>query len=126
MVKKLTQVEAVLEALEIIGHQSSLDTLKLKAEEFYGAAIHNTTVYGVRSEWRKANKLVADCRTYSAQPRRNMLNDAYMSLADQLAANKLTQLITNVTAFEELISKFHSVDHLLNCVKKVKRKRKVA
>lgn len=126
MVKKLTQIESVLEALEIIGCLSSIGTLKAKAEEFYGGYIHETTVYSVRGEWKKANGIEADCRSYASQPRRNMLNDDYMSLSNQLSAKKLMNLITDFDPFEKLLADFHSLEHMVNCVKKVRRKRKVA
>ena len=127
---KYTQTDAVLDALEILGDLTSLEVLRLESMKFYNGFIHQTVISRVRKEWREANKLQRDCRTYSAQPRRNMFKDDYVSLENQVVAQSLlNNVINSPDEFLSLITSFHSLEHMANCLKaatKKKRKKKVA
>lgn len=126
---KYTQIDAVLDALDTVGDLTSLNVLCEKATQLYGGLVQRAVACNVRKAWREANNLQHDCRTYATQPRRNMLKDDFVSLENQLAATKLLDnVLSDTSEFLKCITSFHSLDHMVHCIKKAKskRKRKVA
>ena len=123
--KKYTQSDAVLDALEILGDLTSLVVIQEKASEFYGGNVNRPVISTVRKAWREANGLQHDCRTYATQPRRNILKDDYASLENQVVAQKMIdKVINNPNEFLSLVTSFHSIEHMVNCLNKAKNKKK--
>jgi len=76
----MTQREAIFKACEELNVRSSLPEVSAAASRHYGSFVHPNTCCKFRQEYRKKKKLKVDCRTYSGQPRRNMLNDKECTL----------------------------------------------
>lgn len=80
---KISQNDAIYQALEEIGDQTSLETLQVAASKFYGKPICSTTACTARSLWRRKRGIHRDNRIYPGQPKRDMVKEGKLNV-DQL------------------------------------------
>lgn len=115
----ISQQQAVFDAIEELGHQSSLDELCRRASINYGRRITENSVSTFRSHWRGQNNVWGDCRTNKGQPRRNMLNDEACSIhqvkrlrAFFVGRRANTEVNRLLTLLGDGPQRFHSVEQL--------------
>lgn len=118
----MTQYQAVVNALDILGDRTSLAELCKVASREYGGRISASAASKARAKWRLENNVENhDCRTYEGQPRRNMLNDAKVELPQVRRIRKFVDQGGNLSVLATLINEgggcFHSVDQLRFAVK---------
>jgi hypothetical protein len=119
----MTQREAVWAACEELDVRTSLNTLQGRAQQLYGGEIHVSACCTYRGEYRKANKLKVDCRTYGkrGQSRRDMQNDHTASLKQVKRLNYFSKLKRpSMTSLLNLLGEggdmFHSVEQMRNAI----------
>ena len=117
----MTIREAVYQACEELDVHSSMNELVKAASIIYGHPLNKGTVQIYRCNYRKANKLNVDCRTYKGQPRRNMLNDERHTLDQVKRLHHYFGLKRpTIASFKNLIGdgreQFHSVVQLVNAI----------
>lgn len=129
----MTQREAVWAACDELDVRTSLNTLQGRAQQLYGGEIHLSACCTYRGEYRKANKLKVDCRTYGSkgQSRRDMLNDHAASLKQVKRFNHYFGLKRpTIQSFLNLMGqgseRFHSVEQIVNAVAELVELKKVA
>lgn len=119
----ISQEKAVWKALDRLGDQTSIARLQQDAELFYGYTMTSQAVGAARSAWRKKNKIARDNRTYEGQPRRNMLNDNRIELAQVKRLRAFIAKGGNLVALAALIGDglgcFHSIDQLRNSLQEL-------
>lgn len=71
--KGMSIKESVYEALEVHGDRTRLEYLRKEASKIYGGEVSYHSTCSYRLQWRSENKCLKDCRTYEAQPMRNMV-----------------------------------------------------
>lgn len=108
----MTQREAVYEAVEQIGDQTSLSVLADLASDIYGGPIGLSACSTYRGEWRDANGSDTDCRTYGGQPERNMLKGQIKSQQGRALVSFIKRTNVPLNQLEKLLDAFSGLDQL--------------
>lgn len=126
----LTQQKAVEKAIECVGDQTQLSVLALEAARFYGRTIDDKVVGMYRSKWRRKNRINRDNRTYTGQPRRNMLNDKVVDLPQIRRINAFMRTCRSLNPLNALLAsgtgEFHSIEQLRLAIAELAELRRAA
>jgi hypothetical protein len=112
----MTQQDAVVAALEIVGDQTSIATLAKEATRIYGGTVSGSAASIYRGYWRRQNGVQRDNRTYVGQPRRDMLKDSRIELPQvrRIAEffRRTRPTMANLLAMIDGNGGFHSIEQL--------------